>query len=401
MLREKTVNFFKKNWIVKLLSVAAAMVAWFAISLSQSSIVNYPNKIEIGFEGLKDGLVSVAADNSVQIKINVDPVKLKDLNDGDFKATIDLTKLDNGVYEKEIKVTATSSDVQIISCNPRKTTVKIDTKETKTVPARVKYDGTAAEGYIVSDATAEPKEVQVVGPKSTIDTITEAVAPIKVSGEKDGFEKISRLFVYDAQGDEIKFVKIDPETVKTKISISPAGDTKTVGIKVKTSGDIKNGYWISSITTEPQTVTISGSRTKLSQTQYVETEAIDLNNLSDDKTYTAQLSVDNGIKVEDKYSSIKVTIDVEKSEQTKTVEISPNFKNTPSGLRLTANPEKVSVEATTSKASIGNSDITLEIDLGSYSKGEHEIELSETSFMLSSGVKLDKILTGKLKIILQ
>lgn len=401
MIRDKIINFFKKNWIIKLLSVAAAIIAWFAISLSQSSVVNYPNKIEIGFEGLRDGLVSVAANDNVQIKINVDPMKLKDLNDSDFSVTIDLAGLEKGVYEKEVKVTTTSSEVQIISCNPRKTTVKIDTKEIKTVPARVKYDGAAAEGYIVSDATAEPKEVQVIGPKSTIDTITEAVAPIKVSGEKDGFEKVSQLFVYDAQGDEIKFVKVEPETVKTKISISPSGDTKTVGIRVKTSGDIKNGYWISSITTEPQTVTISGSRTKLSQTQYVETEAIDLNNLSENKTYTAQLSVDNGIKVEDKYSSIKVTVVIEKSEQTRTVEISPSFKNTPSGLKITTNPERISVEATTSKTSIQDSDITLEIDLGSYSKGEHEIELSKASFSLSDNVKLEKILTGKLKIILE
>jgi YbbR domain-containing protein len=401
MLREKTVNFFKKNWKAKLLSTVAAMIAWFIISLNQSSVVNYPNKIAIDFGGLKDNLVSVAADDNVQIKISVDPINLKDLKDSDFKASVDLTGLENGVYEKEIKVTTTSPKVQIISCNPRKTTVKIDTRETKAVPVRVKYDGTAADGYIVSDATAEPEQVNVVGPKSTIDTITEAVAPIKINGEKEGFEKISQLFVYDAQGDEIKFVKIEPETIKTKISITPAGDTKTVGIKVKTSGQIKDGYWINTITTEPQTVTISGSRTKLSQTQYVETEVIDLGNLSADKTYTAQLDVDNGIKVEDKYSSIKVTIDIEESEQTRTVEITPKFKNVPSALNVTTNPQKVSVEVTTSKTSIEESDISLEIDLGSYGRGEHEVELSNSSFSLSNSIKLEKIVTGKIKITLE
>jgi YbbR domain-containing protein len=401
MLRDKIANFFRKNYQAKVLSVASALVAWFIISLNQSSIVNYPNKIEISFEGLKDNLVSVAADNNVQIKINVDPIKLKDLKDSDFTASIDLTGLENGVYEKEIKVATTSSEVQIISCNPRKTTVKIDTRETKNVPVRVKYDGAAAEGYIVSDASAEPEEVQVVGPKSTIDTITETVAPIKINGEKEGFEKISQLFVYDAQGDEIKFVKIEPLSIKTKISISPAGDTKTVGIKVKTSGGIKSGFWINSIVTEPQTVTISGSRTKLSQTQYVETEAIDLTDLDDDKTFSTQLNVDNGIKVEDKYSSIKVTIDIEKSQQTKTVEITPKFKNIPSGLDITTDPQKASVELASSKSSIEDSDVVLEIDLGSYTKGEREIELSEDYFTVANGVKLEKILTPKIKIILE
>lgn len=401
MFRDKILNFFKKNWKTKLLSIMVALTAWFIISLNQSSIVNYPNKIEIDFEGLKESLVSVAADDSVQIKINVDPIDLKDLKDSDFKASVDLTGLENGVYEKEIKVTATSPEVQIISCNPRKTTVKIDTRETKTVPVRVKYDGAAAEGYIVSDATAEPEEVKVVGPKSTIDNITEAVAPIKINGEREGFEKVSQLFVYDAQGDEIKFVKIDPLSIKTKISITPAGDTKTVGIKVKTTGNIRDGYWINSITTEPQTVTISGSRTKLSQTQYVETEAIDLTDLNTDKTFSTQLNVDNGVKVEDKYSSIKVAIDIEKSQQTKIVEITPKFKNASSGFNVIADPQKVSVEITTSKASVEESDISLEINLGSYGKGQHEIELSKDSFSVASNVKIEKIITNKIKITLE
>lgn len=401
MFRDKIVNFFKKNWKTKLLSIVAALTAWFIISLNQSSIVNYPNKIEIDFKGLKESLVSVAADDSVQIKINVDPIDLKDLKDSDFKASVDLTELENGVYEKEIKVTTTLPEVQIISCNPRKTTVKIDTRETKTVPVRVKYDGTAAEGYIVSDATAEPEEVKVIGPKSTIDNITEAVAPIKINGEKEGFERVSQLFVYDAQGDEIKFVKIDPLSIKTKISVTPAGDTKTVGIKVKTTGNIKDGYWINSITTEPQTVTISGSRTKLSQTQYVETEAIDLTNLDADKTFTAQLNVDSGIKVEDKYSSIKVTMNIEESQQTKIIEVLPKFKNTPSGFNVTTNPQKISVEITTSKTSIEESDIALEINLGLYGEGQHEIELSKDSFLVASNIKIEKILTNKIKITLE
>jgi YbbR domain-containing protein len=401
MFRDKIVNFFKKNWKTKLLSIVAALTAWFIISLNQSSIVNYPNKIEIDFKGLKESLVSVAADDSVQIKINVDPIDLKDLKDSDFKASVDLTELENGVYEKEIKVTTTLPEVQIISCNPRKTTVKIDTRETKTVPVRVKYDGTAAEGYIVSDATAEPEEVKVIGPKSTIDNITEAVAPIKINGEKEGFERVSQLFVYDAQGDEIKFVKIDPLSIKTKISVTPAGDTKTVGIKVKTTGNIKDGYWINSITIEPQTVTISGSRTKLSQTQYVETEAIDLTNLDADKTFTAQLNVDSGIKVEDKYSSIKVTMNIEESQQTKIIEVLPKFKNTPSGFNVTTNPQKISVEITTSKTSIEESDIALEINLGLYGEGQHEIELSKDSFLVASNIKIEKILTNKIKITLE
>lgn len=401
MFRDKIMNFFKKNWKAKLLSTVAALIAWFIISLNQSSIVNYPNKIEIDFKGLKESLVSVAADDSVQIKINIDPIDLKDLKDSDFKASVDLTELENGIYEKEIKVTTTSPEVQIISCNPRKTTVKIDTRETKTVPVRVKYDGAAAEGYIVSDATAEPEEVKLIGPKSTIDNITEAVAPIKINGEKEGFEKVSQLFVYDAQGDEIKFVKIDPLSIKTKISITPAGDTKTVGIKVKTTGNIKDGYWINSIAIEPQTVTISGSRTKLSQTQYVETEAIDLTNLDVDKTFTAQLNVDSGIKVEDKYSSIKVTINIEESQQTKIVEVLPKFKNAPSGFDITATPQKISVEITTSKTSVEESDIALEINLGLYGKGQHEIELFKDSFLVASNVKIEKILTNKIKIILE
>jgi len=402
MFKQRAKLILTRNWKTKAVSILSAGVLWFIISLNQSSIVNYPNKIKIDFTGLGENLVSVASDDSVQVKINADPIKLKSLNDENFKATIDLSGLGEGVYEKEVKITSAEPKIQVISSTPKKTTVKIDKRATKKVPVRVKYEGATEDGLIVSDTSADPSEVEIVGPKSTIDTISEAVAPIKISQEKESFEKVSNLFLFDAQGNQIKFIKISPDSVKAKVTIGPAGETKTVGIKVNTTGDTESGYWVKSITTDPQVITVSGSRTKLSQIQYVETEEIDISALNTTKTFTTKLKNENGIIINEKYSSIKVIIEAAKNENVKSISVIPHFNNLQTNFKLSSiEPSAVEIKVTGDSVSLSqlkSADFALNIDLSKYQKGTHEIDLQESNFTLPNSLKLIELISEKIKI---
>jgi len=396
MLNHRIKNFFTKDWIAKLVIVVATTILWFFISLNQVSTINFPSKIKIDYQGLKEGLVCTSSNENVQIKINADPIILKNLKESDFKATVDLTGLDEGTYEKEIKTTVDSDKVTIISTNPRKTTIIIEKKASKNVPVRARFDGKLEDGYIVSDSVADPAEAEIVGPESVVKTVSEVIAPIKASGEKQNFEKVSELFAYDAQGNVLKAIKINPDTAKITATVVPVGETKTVGIKANFKGNLASGYWMSLVKTDPQVITISGSKTKLTQTKYVETEPIDISNLSENKTFSTALKKESGISVEEKYSVIKVSIELSKIENTQEISIKPSFINLAKDLKITTvDPTEAKISVSTDTGA-DTGQIVLNINANGLSKGEHTANLTESNFSLPSGVKLNKILTEKI-----
>jgi YbbR domain-containing protein len=394
--------FFTKDWPGKLASLIIATILWFVISLSQSTVTNYPGQLKINFTNLKDGLIAISNDDYVQIKINTKPVNLRDVKESDFKIQIDLDSLGEGTYEKNISVVSSNSNVQIVSVTPQKTTVRIEKKISKTVPVRVRLDGQVAEGLIASDAKTDPPEVAISGPESIINSITEVVAPIKLDGEKDDFVRTAQLFAYTAQGVEIKNILISSDSVKVSVIISSSGETKTVGIKVDTSGEIASGYWISSITTDPQVLTIIGSASKVAQTKYLETEAIDIGSLTQSKTFSSKISIPAGVTVQDKPQSIKIVVNIDKVLATKSFDITANFMNLPSSLAITqSQPATVKVEITSDGKdveSLNSQDIKLNLDLSSATESTTEIGIDSSKFEIPSGYRISSISDSKITL---
>lgn len=311
-MNPKLKNIVFYNWQAKLLILFCTFVLWVYVSATQSLVVDFPGDITVSYQNASDGIISVSDVDMVHIKIAVDPINLKQLTEDNFSAVVDLKDLSEGTFERPIKVSSKKEDVRIISVAPSKATVRLEKKISKTLPIRIKIDGKAAEEFIVSDASTTVEASVVSGPEQIVKSLAEVVAPVKLDGESESFERTAKLFIYSANGNEIKNLDMSPSQVPVRIAISPAGEAKTVGIKVNTSGNIANGYFISGVTTDPAVVTISGTTSALSRTKFLETEAVDISGLTENKTFSVKLTVPNGLKVEEKNSQIKVDLEISK-----------------------------------------------------------------------------------------
>jgi len=306
----KIKKLFLYNWKAKILIFLCTFMLWIYVSASQSLIVNFPGSVPIAYQNSAEGTMSVSDTDSVQIKIAVDPINLKQIDESNFQASVDLKNLVEGTYEREILVTSKREDVRIISVNPSRATVRIEKKISKTVPIRVKLDGQAASEYTASETSAEVESAIVSGPEKTVNTIAEVVAPLKLSGESSSFSKTTKLFVYSATGSELKNVEIDPGEVLVRVTISTLGEAKTVGVKINTIGKVANGYWISNIISDPPLFTVSGSRSVLARTKFLETEPIDVSNLSEKKSFSAKLIIPAGLNILDSNQQVKIEVEV-------------------------------------------------------------------------------------------
>lgn len=372
-------KLFTRDWHAKLGALVCAIILWFFITATQSSIISFPGNIPVDFKNLKDGLVAISSDDNVQIKIRSENVNLSGITQDNFEASVDLSSLGEGTYNKNIIVTSKNPNIQISSTIPSSTTIRIEKKINKTVPARIRLDGSSAEGYGVSNTEISPSEVNVSGPESIISNVTEAVAPIKLNGENSNFSKNAQLFVYSASGQELKDVSINPKDVSVQVTILRVGDVKTVGIKINLTGNLAPGYFISATSSDPEVVTVGGTGAKISLLKYVETEPIDITGFSANKTVSAKLNLPSGITTEGQVMSVQITLTVTRSDTAKEISLEPNFTNLPSNLIVAAfNPNKILVVFTGSPDTlnqINNDNVKLNIDLSFMQKGTNEVTL--------------------------
>lgn len=383
-------KFFTRDWHAKLGALICAIILWFSITATQSSIVSFPGNIPIDFKNIKDGLVAISGDENVQIKIRSENINLSGISQDNFKASIDLSSLDEGTYNKNITVSSKNPNIQISSITPSSTTVRIGKKVSKAVPVRIRLGGSAAEGFGVSNSEIAPPEVSVSGPESVISNVTEAVAPIKLNGENANFSKNTQLFVYSASGQELKDISIEPKDVEVSINITRVGDVKTLGIKINLAGNLKPGYFISATSSDPEVVTVGGNSARISLLKYVETEPVDITGLSENKTVSAKLNLPTGVTTEGQVMSVQISLVVSKSDSTREISLKPSFINLPSNLTVSSfNPTRVLVVFTGSPDTlnqINNDNVKLNIDLSGTSSGTNEIELKSDSLKYPSSL---------------
>jgi YbbR domain-containing protein len=180
--------------------------------------------------------------------------------------------------------------VEIKEIEPASITVTLDPAVHKTVPVVVKINGKVGEGLAPDEPQVEPENVEVRGAKSDVDTILEATAEVTLRGDTQDVKKAVTLKGLNAKGEEINDLQFSPNQVSVTIPIIKAGKTKTVGIKVKTEGVPKTGYWVSQTSIEPSMINISGNGEVLANTKFIETQPINVEGIDKNKTYK------NGIK---------------------------------------------------------------------------------------------------------
>lgn len=91
------------------------------------------------------------------------------------------------VYKKRIPM---NPAIKILAVKPAYVSVRLEKKVRKFFQIKVPYTGTPAQGYTALDAVADPPGVELMGPESVIESISELqTKPIDLANVNEGFKK--------------------------------------------------------------------------------------------------------------------------------------------------------------------------------------------------------------------
>jgi len=287
-----------KNIWVKIFCFLSATVLWIYIAAGQNTLAKYPGSIKIKAINIPTGLVAIYDVKTVDVKIMAEPSVWSKLSIDSFSAYIDLSGQQEGTYELPVNVVSSTAGVDIVEKTPDKIIVSLEQIVSKEVTINKKIEGSAAEGLVAGNIDLEPTATTIRGPKSVVNNITEATVLIKLNGESEKFTKTIEISAIDEQGEMINNVEFDPPEVVATVALVKASNNKTVGVKVKTTGSPKDGYFLSDIIVSPSTVDVTGASSLLANMTYIETEALNLTNQSGVIEKDLGLTVKNGLAIQ-------------------------------------------------------------------------------------------------------
>lgn len=321
---------------------------------------------------------------------------------GDNKLTLDLTGLSEGTHKVKLKYNKTINALDY-KLDPSTVTVIIYPKvsESRTLTTDILNTDKLNQTLVISSVSLDKDEVIIKSYKEKLEKVASVKAIVDVnalSTNTAGTYTLDnvKLVAYDEKGTEISDIEIVPGTVTATVVIT--SPSKVVPVVIVPIGEVASGSAISSIVSSVNKVTLYGEETVLNTIEEIRIE-IDVNGLSQDKTYQENINKPSGIRsMSETIATIKVKMEIETSKEF--IEIPIQFENLDTtkykALASTETDTKVNVVVkgvSTLFAKLTNNDIKAYVDLSDLGVGTFEVpvEVTGTDLKLTYTSRTTKI----------
>lgn len=396
-------NLFVKNYKVKIVCLLLAFILWLFVASNQSLLGKFPNKIPVKINNLSDQYQAFLDQDEVQITGIAESSVWKTLTTDSFIASVNLSGYQEGTFEVPVSVVSSVADVQITKVEPNKVFVTIEKIVSKNISLGTKVEGDPADGMTLGQIELNPSEVKISGPKSYVDSISEVNALINLNGEGSSFERLVKVQAVAENDKALSGLTYNPVEVNAQVSILKGGNNKTVGIKVKTKNSPPDGYYISKISCNPQTIDITGQRSILAGVNYLETEELDLNNITDVIRSNLSLILPSGVSLQKgNDAKVQVEITVSRGDLSRSINPRINFSNLSDGLKVaTYSPQDIRIIVAAPASileSISSDEITLNVNLSGRNAGNYMISLTVDMVKVPDGITVLSVVPTSLNI---
>lgn len=178
------------NIFLMTVSVGLAVLLWFLVSAEERSeiILSIPleyRNLPKGFEILSSGELLT----TVNVWVRGTTATIKNLQPHEVRAWVDLAAVSPGdrIFELSSANVQVPYDFAVLRIAPSQIRLRIEEIVTRRVPVIPHLEGKTPEGYALVGTFVTPPEVEVVGPKSAVDSIkhviTDSIDLSTITGE--------------------------------------------------------------------------------------------------------------------------------------------------------------------------------------------------------------------------
>ncbi len=331
-----------------------------------------------------------AIPETIQVKIRAPQSVWQTLTVNKIKAGIDLSPYSAGTHVVPVKVEISEPQAIVEESVPAAITIQLDALTTKEMPVSVKILDEAPLGYFNRLPEAKPDLVKVKGSAVDVERVEQVVGKVRINNSKETVKQEVLLVPLDTEGEVVQNVALEPPNSVITIPIEQRFGYKEVSVKAKLVGQPAPGYWISSISVNPSTVTLVGGPAVLEEVSgFIDTFEVDILGATEDVVKRVPLDLPPGSSMvvdeaeSDKTDrSVLVTVGISALTGGRTMQIGVTAQGASQALKADISPQVVEIILSgplPTLNQLNKDDITVIVDLFGLPPGQHRLQLEVVS----------------------
>jgi YbbR domain-containing protein len=287
---------------LKAVAVVIAVVFWVALTQNATPrviVVPFDGRVPVERPDNPAGYVLRGQLADVIVTLRGAPGVADRVALSDLRATLDVKSLILGQAEPQdarVTVTVAKEGVEVVDVSPPTVSLRVERLTSRTLLVQPRFANDPPAGARAGDPAVAPTEVSVTGPESDISRIAAVLATVRFGDAQTDIEAPSTPAIpVDASGVPVDGLKVEPGVVTVKVPVLPIATTRTVPVVFTLHGAVAPGYWVVGVAMDPFAVTVRGEEQVLKSLDRLETQAIDVGNLSATRSFSVALAVPAGV----------------------------------------------------------------------------------------------------------
>jgi len=217
-----------RNVGLKLVAVVLGTLLWFTVSGQQSD--RTVTGVPVVYRHKPAALELTEQTNFVDIHVRGLDSQLRSVLPRDFEARVDLSGAKAGSQTFVLRTDQVSgpSGLEVTQVDPGNAQALLEQAGQASVPVKPLVEGMPAPGFVVSQITADPSTVVIIGPARRIASTTTATTDrVSIDGAKATVTESVSVGVPDAQ------LRLrEPRTARVVVTVEPTGERRYSAVRV-------------------------------------------------------------------------------------------------------------------------------------------------------------------------
>ncbi|WP_214786338.1 CdaR family protein [Exiguobacterium sp. s183] len=297
-------QWLQHKWFLRFIALALAVLLYLMVAETSSSnnassalpIVGQSSMtldvpVEVFFDEVQYVAYNVPEEMGVELQGPSSSLTMTKLVK-DYQVFVDLTNLGTGFHRVPVEARGFGGDVNV-KLDRETVEIYIDRKQTIEVPVSVNLlnKDQLPDGKVAGDVEIEPSAVKVTGGASRIQNVKEITLNVDVANQSQTFTREIPPTILDANGNPLN-VSVDPNIIDVTVPIYD--QSAMIPIEVVTSGDVADDFRLVDTLLGETEVRVFAPKEVLDALETIETEPIELDDLTKSEKLNATLRLPEG-----------------------------------------------------------------------------------------------------------